>query len=60
MAIERTLALIKPDGVQRGLIGDIVSRFERAGLKMARMKMAWPDEKLVGKHYTGDDNTIRK
>ena len=53
--IERTLALIKPDGVQRGLIGDIISRFEQAGLKVVGMKMAWADEKLVGQHYTSDE-----
>ena len=52
--IERTLVIIKPDGVQRGLIGEIIDRFEQAGLKVAAMKMVWPDAKLVGKHYTGD------
>ncbi|MCA8912619.1 MAG: nucleoside-diphosphate kinase, partial [Planctomycetes bacterium] len=39
MAIERTLILIKPDGVQRGLVGDIVSRFERTGMKVVGMKL---------------------
>lgn len=52
MAIEHTLALIKPDGVQRGLIGEIIGRFEKSGLKIVAMKMVWPDKKLVGKHYT--------
>src|SRR4030042_4663841 len=38
MAIEQTLSLIKPDGVQRGLIGEVIGRFERAGLKIAALK----------------------
>lgn len=54
MAIERTLAVIKPDGVQRGLIGDIIHRFEKTGLKVVGMKMVWVNEELVSKHYTGD------
>jgi nucleoside-diphosphate kinase len=40
--------------VQRGLVGDIIHRFERAGLKVAGMKMVWPSSELVGKHYTDD------
>lgn len=53
--IEKTLVIIKPDGVQRGLIGDIINRFEKTGLKIAAMKMVWPNEELVGQHYTGDE-----
>lgn len=53
--IERTLAIIKPDGIQRGLIGEIVGRFEKAGLKIVGMKLVWPDKKLVGEHYTDDE-----
>lgn len=52
--IERTLAIVKPDGVQRGLVGDIIHRFERTGLKIVGMKMVWADKDLVGKHYTDD------
>lgn len=59
MAIERTLAIIKPDGVQRGLIGDIVHRFERAGLKVVGMKMVWPTKELIGKHYTDDEHFLK-
>ncbi len=55
MAIQQTLVIIKPDGVQRGLVGEILSRFERAGLKTVAMKMEWPDKELVGKHYTDDE-----
>lgn len=51
---ERTLVIIKPDGVQRSLIGDIMSRFERVGLKLAGLKMLVPDEDHVEKHYTLD------
>lgn len=48
---ERTLVLIKPDGVQRGLIGDIISRFERVGMKIVGMKMVWVDKDFSKKHY---------
>jgi len=50
--IERTLVLVKPDGVQRGLIGDIIGRFEQRGLKIVGMKMVWIDEKFSKKHYS--------
>jgi nucleoside-diphosphate kinase len=56
--IEQTLAIIKPDGVQRGLIGEIIRRFEHVGLKVVAMKMSWPDEELVGKHYTDDEKYL--
>jgi nucleoside-diphosphate kinase len=49
--VERTLVLIKPDGVQRALIGRILSRFEDAGLKFVGMKMMWVDKAHAGKHY---------
>jgi nucleoside-diphosphate kinase len=48
---ESTLVLLKPDAVQRGLIGDILSRFERKGLKITAMKMVWSDRKLAEAHY---------
>ena len=51
MAIERTLVLIKPDGVARGLMGEIISRFERKGFKIIAMKMLRFDEELVARHY---------
>lgn len=57
---ERTLVIIKPDGVQRTLIGEIIRRYERTGLKIAALKMTTPDEKTVEKHYTVDPNWIRK
>ena len=51
MAIERTFIALKPDAVQRGLIGEIISRFERTGLKIVGMKMVWMDKKFSEKHY---------
>lgn len=52
MAIQQTLVLIKPDGVQRGLIGDIIKRFEQRGLKIAGIKMVEVDADFSKKHYT--------
>ena len=49
--MERTLVLIKPDGVQRGLIGEVVSRLERRGLKLVALKMMQVDEALAHQHY---------
>ncbi len=52
--MERTLVLIKPDGIVRQLTGKIISRFEDAGLKTIGMKMVWVDENLAKKHYRKD------
>ena len=49
--MEHTLIIIKPDAVQRGLIGEIISRFERRGLRIVAMKMIWMDEPLAREHY---------
>jgi nucleoside-diphosphate kinase len=49
--MEKTLVLVKPDAVQRGLVGDIISRFEKAGLKLIATKMVKADEDLAHKHY---------
>ena len=51
MAIERTLILIKPDGVQRGLIGRILERFETRGFKVLGLKMMKMTEALAAQHY---------
>ena len=48
---ERTLVIIKPDGIQRSLIGEIIRRYERTGLKLVSLKMAVPTEKMAIKHY---------
>jgi nucleoside-diphosphate kinase len=49
--MERSLVLIKPDAIQRGLAGQIVSRLEEKGLKIVAMKMLHMDEKLAQRHY---------
>ncbi len=49
--MEQTLILIKPDGVQRGLIGEIISRFERRGLKLIAMKFMQMSRELAEAHY---------
>jgi len=51
---ERTLVVVKPDGVQRSLVGEIIKRYERAGLKMVAVKMVVPQAEHVEKHYTLD------
>jgi nucleoside-diphosphate kinase len=49
--LEQTLVLVKPDGVQRGLIGEIISRLERRGLKMTAAKFQSVSRELAEKHY---------
>ena len=49
--MERTLIIIKPDGVQRGLTGEIISRFERRGLKVVALKMVHVERSLAEEHY---------
>lgn len=51
MNIEQTLVLLKPDAVQRGFIGDIISRFEHKGLKIAALRMLLISDKLAKNHY---------
>src|SRR3989344_5879829 len=51
---EKTLVLIKPDGIIRHLIGKIIMRFEDAGLKIIGMKMVWIDENFAEEHYQKD------
>jgi nucleoside-diphosphate kinase len=51
MTIERTLVLIKPDGVQRGLSGEIISRFEKTGLKIIAIKLMSISEDKASQHY---------
>ena len=49
--MEKTLILIKPNAIQRGLTGDIITRFERKGLRIAGMKMLFMNDELVREHY---------
>ncbi len=51
MQKERTFAMIKPDAVQRGFVGEILSRFEKKGIKIVAMKLVAVDRKLAEKHY---------
>lgn len=52
--IEQSLVLLKPDTLERGLVGEILQRFERVGLKIVGMKLIQPTEDAAGKHYTED------
>ncbi len=49
--MERTLILVKPDGVQRGLIGNVIQRFERRGLRLVGMKFMQMSQEMAEKHY---------
>ena len=49
--MEETLIILKPDTVQRGLIGDVIKRIEQRGLRIAALKMIWIDRELAEKHY---------
>ena len=49
--MERTLVLVKPDGVQRGLVGEIITRFEKRGIKLIAAKLLQVDLELAEKHY---------
>lgn len=55
MIKEQTLVIIKPDAVQRGLIGDIISRIERTGLKITALKLIVASEDVLWQHYYKDD-----
>lgn len=52
--IEKTLVIIKPDAMQRGLVGEIIGRFEKVGLKLIGSKMVQVDKSLADKHYPKD------
>lgn len=51
MTIERTFVMVKPDGVQRAIVGEIISRFEKVGLKIIAMKFVHVDKEFSKKHY---------
>jgi nucleoside-diphosphate kinase len=51
MAHEHTFVMVKPDGVRRGLIGEVISRFERKGFRLEKMRMLTIDRDLAGRHY---------
>lgn len=57
--MEQTVVLIKPDGIKRGLMGEIIHRIERMGLKIVGIKMVWPTEELLHQHYgTKKESTL--
>ncbi len=58
--MEKTLVVLKPDTVQRGIVGEIITRFERAGFKIVAMKMVSPDEEHFHKHYEGISKLISR
>lgn len=60
MKKEKTLVIIKPDGIQRGLIGEILKRFERTGLKFVALKFMLLDEKRVWEHYNKNEEWFLK
>ena len=56
---EKTLVLIKPNGVKRGLTGEIIRRIEQRGLKIIALDMIWPEAHEMDKHYPKDENFLR-
>ncbi len=58
--IEKTLVVMKPDAMQRGLVGEVITRFERAGLKIVAIKMVAPNKKHFHEHYEGISNMITR
>lgn len=56
---ERTLVLIKPDGVKRGLIGEIIQRIEQRGLKVIAMQMLWAEKKDLSAHYSDAQENLK-
>ena len=56
---EKTLVLVKPDGVKRGLIGEIMGRIEQRGLKVIAMQMVWADKAQLAKHYSYSEANLR-
>lgn len=59
MPIERTLVILKPDAVQRGLVGEIISRFEKVGLKIVAMKMIKATPEQIEKFYPSSEEWYR-
>jgi nucleoside-diphosphate kinase len=57
---EKTLVIIKPDGVQRSLVGEVIKRIERVGFKLVALKFEIADKEKVVKHYTIDPEWIEK
>lgn len=58
--MEQTFVMIKPDGIKRGIVGEIIHRFERMGLKIVAMKMVKPGDELLLNHYKSDEDATLK
>ncbi len=58
--MEKTLVLIKPDGVERALIGKVIGKFEDTGLKISALKMITPTQELASEHYADDSAWMEK
>ena len=56
---ERTVVVVKPDGVKRGIVGDIIHRFEKAGLRLVALKMLKISEEFAKQHYPGTEQWLR-
>lgn len=59
-AYERTFAMVKPDGTQRGLVGEVISRIEKRGLKIIALKMVRPNLEHINDHYPKDETWIAR
>lgn len=57
--IQQTVVLVKPDGVRRKMIGEVISRFEKVGLKVLALKMVWVDSDFIGKHYPDKEDYLK-
>lgn len=57
---EMTVLIVKPDGVKRGLVGEVVSRIERRGLKLIALRMVWPTREDIDEHYPKNDGWIQR
>lgn len=60
MISQKTLLIIKPDAVKRGLVGTIIERFEKTGLKLLAAKMVKPNEEVIKNHYPGTEEWIKE
>lgn len=56
---ERTFVMVKPDGVERGLVGEVIKRFEQRGLRISGLKMVSGAEDVIAKHYTDDEDWLK-
>ena len=52
--IQQTVVLVKPDGMKKRIVGEVISRFEKVGFKLVALKLVWVDRDLVGKHYMNE------